>query len=237
MTLARRARHARPVVAQVMYNAAHPPARHGVLRASPARTRFTRPSTTRSPAACSRASTRSGAQAAKGSRFDENAHVPAALLDRPHVRRRRGATRAVATRRGDEPRRPRVRVGRRAAPGVDSILVGPASVEHLDAAIDGCAKALSPAARARSRRDPPRVPGHRRQLRQVRGFRRRRIRRKDAKTQRRKKAGRADVLLSPLSLCVFASLCLCVEFRADRAYARQRALAGKAGGSASRPIA
>ena len=34
-------------------------------------------------------------------------------------------------------------------PHVDSILVGPASVEHLDAAIDACAKVVSPAARAR----------------------------------------------------------------------------------------
>jgi aryl-alcohol dehydrogenase-like predicted oxidoreductase len=34
-------------------------------------------------------------------------------------------------------------------PHVDSILVGPASVEHLDAALDGCAKTVSPAARAR----------------------------------------------------------------------------------------
>jgi aryl-alcohol dehydrogenase-like predicted oxidoreductase len=33
------------------------------------------------------------------------------------------------------------------APGVDSILVGPASLEHLDAALDACAKAVSPALR------------------------------------------------------------------------------------------
>jgi aryl-alcohol dehydrogenase-like predicted oxidoreductase len=32
-------------------------------------------------------------------------------------------------------------------PGVDSVLTGPASVEHLDAAIDGCKKSLSAAAR------------------------------------------------------------------------------------------
>jgi aryl-alcohol dehydrogenase-like predicted oxidoreductase len=31
-----------------------------------------------------------------------------------------------------------------ARPGVDSILVGPASIEHLDAAIDGVARDLSP---------------------------------------------------------------------------------------------
>jgi aryl-alcohol dehydrogenase-like predicted oxidoreductase len=31
-------------------------------------------------------------------------------------------------------------------PGVDSVLVGPASVEHLDAAVDGCQKSLSAAA-------------------------------------------------------------------------------------------
>ncbi len=34
-------------------------------------------------------------------------------------------------------------------PHVDSILVGPASVEHLDAALDGCRKRLSPAAAER----------------------------------------------------------------------------------------
>ena len=34
-------------------------------------------------------------------------------------------------------------------PGVDSILVGPGSVDHVDAAIDGCAKVLSEAARAK----------------------------------------------------------------------------------------
>ena len=32
---------------------------------------------------------------------------------------------------------------------VDSILVGPASIEHLDAALDGCTKVLSPEVRAR----------------------------------------------------------------------------------------
>jgi aryl-alcohol dehydrogenase-like predicted oxidoreductase len=32
-------------------------------------------------------------------------------------------------------------------PGVDSILVGPATIEHLDAAIDACAKAVSPEGR------------------------------------------------------------------------------------------
>jgi aryl-alcohol dehydrogenase-like predicted oxidoreductase len=32
---------------------------------------------------------------------------------------------------------------------VDSILVGPASIEHLDAALDGCRKAISPAASER----------------------------------------------------------------------------------------
>lgn len=34
-------------------------------------------------------------------------------------------------------------------PHVDSILVGPGSVEHLDAAFDGCAKVISPEGRAR----------------------------------------------------------------------------------------
>ncbi len=34
-------------------------------------------------------------------------------------------------------------------PHVDSILVGPASIAHLDAALDGCAKALSPETNAR----------------------------------------------------------------------------------------
>lgn len=34
-------------------------------------------------------------------------------------------------------------------PGVDSILAGPGSLAHLDAAIDGCAATLSPAARVR----------------------------------------------------------------------------------------
>jgi len=34
-------------------------------------------------------------------------------------------------------------------PHVDSILVGPATLEHLDAAIDACAKAVSPEARKR----------------------------------------------------------------------------------------
>jgi aryl-alcohol dehydrogenase-like predicted oxidoreductase len=34
-------------------------------------------------------------------------------------------------------------------PHVDSVLVGPASIEHLDAALDGCAKVVSPEARAR----------------------------------------------------------------------------------------
>ena len=36
------------------------------------------------------------------------------------------------------------------APGVDSILVGPATVEHLDAAIEACARTISPAARAKA---------------------------------------------------------------------------------------
>jgi aryl-alcohol dehydrogenase-like predicted oxidoreductase len=36
-----------------------------------------------------------------------------------------------------------------AQPHVDSILLGPASVEHLDAALDACAKTVSPAARER----------------------------------------------------------------------------------------
>ena len=34
-------------------------------------------------------------------------------------------------------------------PHVDSILVGPASIEHLDAALDGCRRALAPEVRAR----------------------------------------------------------------------------------------
>jgi aryl-alcohol dehydrogenase-like predicted oxidoreductase len=34
-------------------------------------------------------------------------------------------------------------------PHVDSILVGPGTMEHLDAALDGCAKVVSPDARAR----------------------------------------------------------------------------------------
>src|SRR5262245_33654241 len=33
-------------------------------------------------------------------------------------------------------------------PGVDSVLCGPGSVAHLDAAIDGCAQALEPALNA-----------------------------------------------------------------------------------------
>jgi aryl-alcohol dehydrogenase-like predicted oxidoreductase len=36
-----------------------------------------------------------------------------------------------------------------AQPGVDAVLVGPGSVAHLDAAIDGCAKKLSPEGRER----------------------------------------------------------------------------------------
>jgi aryl-alcohol dehydrogenase-like predicted oxidoreductase len=36
------------------------------------------------------------------------------------------------------------------APGVDSILVGPATVEHLDAAIDACERPLSPEVRAKA---------------------------------------------------------------------------------------
>ncbi len=36
------------------------------------------------------------------------------------------------------------------APGVDSILVGPGTVEHLDAAIDACQKVLSPEAREKA---------------------------------------------------------------------------------------
>ncbi|HEY3594450.1 MAG TPA: aldo/keto reductase, partial [Polyangiaceae bacterium] len=31
-----------------------------------------------------------------------------------------------------------------AQPGVDSILVGPGSIEHLDAAVDGCQKSITP---------------------------------------------------------------------------------------------
>ena len=36
------------------------------------------------------------------------------------------------------------------ANGVDSVLIGPASVEHLDAAIAACERPLSPEARAKA---------------------------------------------------------------------------------------
>jgi aryl-alcohol dehydrogenase-like predicted oxidoreductase len=35
------------------------------------------------------------------------------------------------------------------APGVDSILVGPGSMEQLDAALDGCARSVSSEGRSR----------------------------------------------------------------------------------------
>ncbi len=83
---------------------------------------------------------KAGSDVLKGSRFDDNAvyqrrYWSDKLLD------------LVASYESLAPEKNLVALAyawTAARPGIDSILVGPASIEHLDAAIDGCARELSP---------------------------------------------------------------------------------------------
>lgn len=82
---------------------------------------------------------RPGADVLKGSRFDDNAVYQRRYWSDKLLE-------LVATYEGLSPDRNLVALAyawTAARPGIDSILVGPASIEHLDAAIDGCARELS----------------------------------------------------------------------------------------------
>ena len=128
---------------------------------SRAATRSTRRLTTRSPGACSRRA-RLADGAGEGVAVRRQRDVPAALLDARHVRPR-GA--AASGRRGagvDAVDFCYAWVAAR--PGVDSILVGPATVAQLDDAIEAVAHPASRGPR-RHRRARARVDGQRHELR------------------------------------------------------------------------
>ena len=153
----------RPVISQVDLQPAHSPARVRVHRIRRQVRGCTPRSTIRSPAGSCPASI-----------------APAPMFSRARASMTTRSTRSATGRRSCSSSWRPTRVWRRsttwlrsptrglaARPGIDSILVGPASIEHLDAAIDGCAQELSPELMKKIDDSAPRVPRHRRHLREV----------------------------------------------------------------------